>query len=65
VRALALLPLTGCFLFPHDPQRCREDRVAAITSQDDVATFAGCRRVLGLAIRTGQTIDLAPLRDLE
>jgi hypothetical protein len=65
VRWLALVPLSGCFLFPHDPQRCREDRVAAIASQDDVTAFAGCRKALGLAIRTGQTIDLRPLRELE
>jgi hypothetical protein len=36
-----------------------------VASQDDIAGYAGCKRALGLAIRTGATIDLAPLRELD
>jgi len=34
-------------------------------SQDDVTGFAGCKTASGVTIRTGATIDLTPLRELE
>ena len=62
--ALALLP--GCFLIKKDESaRCRHDRPFEIGLQDDVVALAGCKRVFALTIRTGATIDLAPLRELE
>lgn len=34
-------------------------------SQEEVVRIAGCRKVTGLVVRTGASIDLAPLRELE
>jgi hypothetical protein len=65
VLVVVVVPLAGCFLFVREPSRCRSDRAAVIASQDDLGAFAGCKRILGLAIRTGATIDLGPLRELE
>jgi hypothetical protein len=63
-RALAVLPLAGCFLFARKGS-CPTDRVVTLATQDDVAAFAGCRRAVGLSIRTGATIDVSPLGELD
>jgi hypothetical protein len=61
---LALLP--GCFLFRGgEGERCQEGKNVVLASQDDVLRFAGCRVATGLVVRTGASIDLAPLRELE
>jgi hypothetical protein len=41
------------------------DRSVVIGLQEDVAAFSGCKRASGVTIRTGATIDLSPLRDLQ
>jgi len=65
-RVVLLVPLAGCFLFRNgDADRCQVGRIVALGTQDDVAAFAGCKEASGVTIRTGATIDLAPLRELE
>ena len=64
-RAIVWLPLTGCFLLRGNDASCPQDRTIAITTQDDVARFAGCKRARDIAIRTGASLDLAPLAKLE
>ena len=65
MRVLALLALSGCFLFRGgDGARCPRDRTVVLGTQDEVAAFAGCKRASGVTIRTGATIDLAPLDQL-
>ncbi|MDB4953113.1 MAG: Receptor domain [Myxococcales bacterium] len=55
----------GCFLIPHDDRvRCPTDRSVTLGNQDDVLGFAGCKRASGVTVRTGATIDLAPLHEL-
>jgi hypothetical protein len=61
---LVLVPLAGCFLFGRRGAQCPTDRTIVLATQEDVADFAGCQRAVGLAIRTGATIDVAPLHDL-
>jgi hypothetical protein len=65
IRALALLPLAGCFLIRGTDASCPQDRTIAIATQDDVAAFAGCTRARDIAIRTGASVDLGPLAKLE
>lgn len=43
----------------------RAIRAVVLAVQDDVDRFAGCTRALAVAIRTGATVDVAPLRELE
>ena len=62
--ALAVVPLAGCFLFGRRGAHCPTDREVVLATQDDVADFTGCQRAVGVAIRTGATIDVAPLHDL-
>jgi hypothetical protein len=59
---LALVP--GCFLIRSNDAQCPQDRTIAITTQDDVAHFAGCARARNVVIRTGAAVDLAPLAHL-
>lgn len=61
---LALLP--GCFL-GHGKQRaaCPEGRTVELSLPEDVTRLAGCEKVGGIVIRTGATIDVAPLAELE
>ena len=63
--ALLALPLAGCFLIRGNDPSCPMDRTIAIATQDDAAQLAGCKRARGVAIRTGATVDLAPLAQLE
>jgi len=67
MKVVVVLPLlAGCFLFhPSKGDRCQEGRIVMLGSQDDVSRIAGCREVTGLVVRTGASIDLAPLRELE
>ena len=60
---LAVLP--GCFLIRNNDAQCPQDRTIAITTQDDVARFAGCTRARNVVIHTGATVDLAPLAHLD
>ncbi len=66
VRAVCALPLAGCFLFHGDDHvRCPIDRTIVISTQDDVLGFAGCKRASSVTIRTGASVDVGPLRELE
>ncbi len=66
MKILLLLALPGCFLFRNgDAERCQEGRIVVLDSQDAVAHFAGCPVATGLVVRTGASVDLAPLRQLE
>ncbi|MEO8845838.1 MAG: hypothetical protein ABI591_28650 [Kofleriaceae bacterium] len=66
MRALLLLALPGCFLFRNgEGDRCQAGRIVVLETQDDVARIAGCRTVTGLVVRSGATLDLAPLHELE
>jgi len=66
MKILILLALPGCFLFRNgDAERCQEGRNVLLDSQDAVMRIAGCKVVGGLVIRTGASIDLGPLRELE
>ena len=64
--AVLLLGLPGCFLFRNgEGDRCQQGRIVVLETQDDVAHIAGCRAVTGLVVRSGATLDLQPLRELE
>jgi hypothetical protein len=67
VKRLALLAcLPGCFLFRSgDPASCPQGKVVELGLQEEVAHFAGCTKAAGLTIRTGATIDVTPLNQLE
>jgi hypothetical protein len=66
VKQLALLALlAGCPLFHTDqPASCPKGRVD-LGLQEDVLKFAGCTKAAGVMIRTGATIDVTPLHELE
>lgn len=61
-----LVVLAGCS-GPQAPGRpkCPVDRTWMITGQDDVEAHAGCSTASAVTIRSGATINLAPLRALE
>jgi hypothetical protein len=64
--ALVLVLLSGCFLFRSgDSASCPKDRAADLGLQEDVKKLAGCTQAASVIIRTGATIDLAPLKELE
>jgi hypothetical protein len=64
VAVLAVLP--GCFLFRSGERAsCPKDRAADIGLQEDVNKLAGCLQLQGITIRTGATIDVSPLKELE
>jgi hypothetical protein len=67
VRYVALLAcLSGCFLFRSgDRAGCPQGKVVSLGLQEEVARFAGCTKAAGVTIRTGATIDVTPLRELE
>ena len=66
LRIAALLVLPGCFLVrSSDKASCPKDRVVELGLQEDVGKVAGCSQLLGIEIRTGATIDVVPLRELE
>ncbi len=62
---LALVALPGCFLIRGNDASCPQDRTITITTQDDVARFAGCKSARNVVIRTGAAIDLTPLGKLD
>lgn len=60
----ALLP--GCFLVKKDDvAACPKDRVVHLGLQEEVGAVSGCSRLSGIEIRTGATVDVTPLRELE
>lgn len=60
--ALAALGLAGCGLFHTDaPASCPGDRTVVLASQRDVVAFQTCLTARGIALRTGATVDVAPL----
>jgi hypothetical protein len=62
--AIVLAP--GCFLFGSKPSAsCPEGRVVELGLQEDVTRLAGCPRAGGVTIRTGATVDVSPLHELE
>ncbi|HEY5946367.1 MAG TPA: hypothetical protein VIV40_12780 [Kofleriaceae bacterium] len=65
-RLLALALLAGCFSSRGgESHACPADRSVEIGLQEDAKKLAGCTQVSGLVIRTGATIDVAPLKELE
>jgi hypothetical protein len=62
---LLLAAVPGCFFGNHDEARCPIDRSMTFGLQQDVVAFGGCKRASGIVVRTGATIDLAPLRELQ
>jgi hypothetical protein len=66
MRALLALPLAGCFLrHTDDRARCPLDRTVELATQDDVASFAVCKRARAVRVHTGAPLDLMPLHQLE
>jgi hypothetical protein len=64
--AVLVLALPGCFLFRTDaPASCPQDRVVRLGLQEEVVKVAGCTALLGVEIRTGATVDVTPMRELE
>lgn len=64
--AIALV-MTGCFSSRGGDSQasCPVDSTVELGLQEDVVKLAGCPRVGGIVIRTGATINLAPLKELE
>lgn len=60
---LALLP--GCFLFGKKHNASCPSGTVELSLPEDVTKLVGCEKVAGIVIRTGATIDVAPLADLE
>ncbi|NVB80671.1 MAG: hypothetical protein HOV81_19910 [Kofleriaceae bacterium] len=61
-----LIALPGCFWARGgSAHQCPEGRVVELGLQEDVAKFAGCKKASGIVIRTGATVDVSPLTDLE
>ena len=66
LKLLLLVTLPGCFLFRNgEGERCQEGRIVVLDSQEAVQSLAGCRVATGLVIRTGASLDLQPLHELE
>jgi hypothetical protein len=67
MRQLAVLvALAGCFSARGGERAsCPKDRAVDIGLQEDVNKLAGCEQLQGITIRTGATIDVSPLKDLE
>jgi hypothetical protein len=62
---LALVP--ACFSSRGGDTKasCPTDRSVDLGLQEDVAKLAGCTQLSGVVIRTGATIDVSPLKELE
>lgn len=66
VVATLLSVLSGCFLFKGTPNAsCPEGKIVELGLQEDVKRIAGCPSAGGVTIRTGATIDVTPLNELE
>lgn len=66
--ASALLVVTACSgagTRTAAPTTCPIDRTIALGTQDEVQAFAGCTTASAMTIRTGATIQLGPLGQLE
>lgn len=65
-RLVLLAVLPGCFMFRSgDHASCPKDRSVEVGLQEEVAKLAGCTQVSGILVRTGATIELSPLKQLE
>ena len=63
---LSLVSLAGCGLFASAPDpACPTDRTIVLASQGDVGAFVTCKAASSVAIRTGETIDVASLTKLD
>jgi hypothetical protein len=68
MKPTVLLLLTACASGRGAGQRARNcplDRAAELGLQEDVVKLAGCTVLQGITIRTGASIDVAPLSELE
>ena len=67
MKRLALLAvLPGCFLFgKKSGSECPTTRTVELSLPEDVTKLVGCEKVGAVVIRTGATIDVSPLADLE
>ena len=62
----AALLLPGClFARSGDSNACPQDRVMKLGLQEEVGNLAGCPKLTGIEIRTGATLDVLPLRELQ
>jgi hypothetical protein len=67
MKKLALIALLPACLFGHAKQstKCPEGRTVELSLPEDVTRLTGCEKVAGIIIRTGATIDVTPLSELE
>ncbi|HEY5924337.1 MAG TPA: hypothetical protein VIV11_21820 [Kofleriaceae bacterium] len=67
MRIAVLALLSGCFSGRGggDSASCPKDRSVELGLQEEVKKLAGCTELQAVVIRTGATIDLAPLKELE
>lgn len=66
--AVLIAVLPGCFHARGGDEggdHCPKGRVVDLGLQEDVTSFAGCKKASGILIRTGATVDVTPLSDLE
>jgi hypothetical protein len=64
--ATVAVQLGGCFMFRSTQKAsCPKDRVVELGLQEEALKFAGCTTAAGVRIRTGATIDVTPLHELE
>jgi hypothetical protein len=65
--AVLVAALAGCFSTRGggESRHCPEGQVVDLGLQEDVVKFAGCKKAGGILIRTGATVDVTPLADLE
>jgi hypothetical protein len=64
-RLVLLALLAGCFHRGKPSSACPTDRTVELSLPEDVTRIAGCEKVGGIMIRTGATIDVTPLAELE
>ena len=64
-RLVLLALLAGCFHRGKPSSACPTDRTVELSLPEDVVRITGCEKVGGVMIRTGATIDVSPLSDLE
>lgn len=64
-RLLLVALLAGCFHRGKPSSACPADRTIELSLPEDITRIAGCEKVGGIMIRTGATIDVSPLSELE
>ena len=65
-RLVALAVLPGCFVARSgDGASCPKDRSVELGLQEEVKKVAGCTQLSSVMIKTGATIELSPLAELE